>query len=210
MTLLSLNAARVAAATGAPSSQPLPGGSPSDLEALSGRLVEVCALGPSGRLSWLSGLFWEAQERSEPAAWVGGLAGACYPPDLAAAGVCLDTLVTVRLADSRSIIRAAEHLARSGAFALIAVDLPPGASVPAPMLTRLSGLAQKHNTALVFLTEKSPDDPSLSSLISLRMQTGKCRVSDGRFLCMGEAIKDKRRGPGWTHEALHHGPAGLR
>ena len=205
MPVLSLNAARVAAATRAPFTAPSWG-----LEALSERLVELCALGPSARLSLLAGLFWEAQERGEPVAWVGSCAGGCYPPDLAATGLSLESLVTIRLHEPRAIARAAEHLARSGAFALIALDLPPGTNIPAPMLSRLSGLAQKHDTALVFLSEKSPGDPSLSSLVSLRLQSGKRRVSEGRFACSFEAIKDKRRGPGWSHEATHHGPAGLR
>lgn len=206
MALLSLSAAQVAAAIRAPSPLGLPWG----LENLSGRLVEVCAVGPSSRLSLVTGLLWQAQERSEPVGWVGPCASACYPPDLAAVGLSLESLVTIRLHEPRAIARAAEHLARSGAFALIAMDLPAGASIPAPMLSRLSGLAQKHDTALIFLSEKSPGDPSLSSLVSLRLQSGKRRVSDGRFACSFEAIKDKRRGPGWAHEGVHHGPAGLR
>lgn len=205
MSLLSLNAARVAGAARAHSAPP-----GWRLEALSGRLVELSALGPSARLSLLAGLLWEAQERGEPVAWVGPCTGACYPPDLAAAGLSLESLVTVRLAKPRAIARAAEHLARSGAFALITLDLSSGTNIPAPMLSRLSGLAQKHAAALVFLSEKSPGDPSLSSLVSLRLQAGKRRVSEGRFACSFEAIKDKRRGPGWSHEVVHHGPAGLR
>lgn len=205
MPVLSLYATRVSGAAHAPSAPPGWG-----LAALCGHLTEICALGPSARLSLLAELFWEAQERGEPVAWVGSCTGACYPPDLAAAGLSLESLVTIRLREPRTIARAAEHLARSGAFALIALDLPRGTNIPTPMLSRLSGLAQKHDSALVFLSEKSPDDPSLGSLISLRLQSGKYRVSEGRFACSFEALKDKRRGPGWSHEAIHCGPAGLR
>jgi hypothetical protein len=62
-----------------------------------------------------------------------------------------------------------------------------------PLQTRLLGLAARHHTALIFLTQKSPDSPSLSSLISLRLSFGPS--GGGRL--SGACIKDKTGGGRW-------------
>jgi len=129
-------------------------------------------------------------------------------------------------------VRAASRLARSGGFGLIVVDLA-GASlaaasgrssgrrgrdlldaarmteVPLPLQSRLTGLAQTHDVAVVFLTEKTRDLPSLGTLVSFRGASRRERDERGRYLCRVEAIKDKRRGPGWSHTEVRRGPAGL-
>jgi len=52
--------------------------------------------------------------------------------------------------------------------------------------------------------------PSLGSLVSLRVQAQRERVCDDRFSCGLAVLKDKRRGPTWTHAEVYRGPAGLR
>jgi len=106
-------------------------------------------------------------------------------------------------------------LLRSGAFGLVVLDLMilghgAHAFVPAPLLGRLLGLAQKHCAAVVFLTEKAADAPSLAPLVSLRVATTRRRTGPERFACTIEATKDKRRAPGWTSEETFRGPPGLR
>jgi recombination protein RecA len=141
--------------------------------------------------------------------WFTALEHSFFPPDAAEHGADLEALVVVRLRDASRLARAAEQLARSGAFGLLLLDLGT-TRIPTAMLTRLTGLAQKHGTAIVFLTHKDADMPSLGSLISLRGEARRKRCADGRFDCELHALKDKRRGPGWRHSEVFHGPAGLR
>jgi hypothetical protein len=96
-----------------------------------------------------------------------------YPPDFAQAGVELAALVVVRLAASGShdLVRAAEVLLRSGALGLVVIDLTGG--VPKGELSwqaRLSGLARRHASRVVFLTSSGSDASSLGPLVSLRVE----------------------------------------
>ena len=89
------------------------------------------------------------------------------------------------------------------------LDVGARASLPLPAQTRLVGLAKQHGTALVCVTEKPNDRPSLGSLVSLRAHTARTRQDRDRFHCEVRVIKDKRRGPGWKHAELCHAPDGL-
>jgi len=97
---------------------------------------------------------------------------------------------------------------RSGGFGLVVLDLGT-ADIPMPLQSRLTGLAQRHHTALVCLTEKESKTFSLGSLVSLRAHAERQRSSDSRFVCRLRVLKDKRWGPTWSHEELCNGPAGL-
>lgn len=176
---------------------------------LAGRLVEISGAGATAALTLAMGLVLEAQREGEPVACVTTTESAFYPPDVAERGVDLDALVVVRVPDTRAVARAAERLTRSGAFGLIVLDVG-AAEIPTPLQARLAGLAQKHHTALVCLTEKERKAPSLGSLVSLRVQAQRTRTSQGQFTCTLTVFKDKRRGPTWTHTEVCRGPAGLR
>ena len=106
--------------------------------------------------------------------------------------------------------RAAERLVRSGAFDLVVVDLDRHVDVPLPLLTRMLGLAEKHDAAVVFVTEKTAAAPSLGSVVSLRAESRRERTRDGEFACALTALRDKRRPAGWTHDVTRRGPDGLR
>ena len=183
-----------------------------DLETLSGRLVEVSARGASAVLSLAVDLVRQAQEAAEPVAWLSVGTSSFYPPDLAASGIDLAALAVVRVANPIKAADAAVRLGRSGAFGLLICDPDSGVQVPTGALTRLVGLAQKHELAVVFLTTKAASQPSLQSLISLRLEAlrsgpvgrGATRGVRANF----EAIKDKRRGPGWTDARLLLPPPG--
>jgi len=167
----------------------------------------------------------------------------------AAIGLDLGALVVIRAPQLRALGRAADQLARSGGVRLIVVDLGaaldpwgqplsqahasttrvsqtratsnhPDAAIGMPLQSRLLGLAQKHQIALVFLSHKSPDDASLSSLVSLRGHVQRRFVTGNesgdepgdkqkRFAYEVTAIKDKRRAPGWSHVEVVDGPPGL-
>jgi recombination protein RecA len=176
---------------------------------LRGRLTEISGLGNSSVLTLASLLVLEAQMRGEPVAWITNRDTSFYPPDMAEMGVDLRALPVIRCPDGRSMARAADRLARTGAFGLLSVDLGARGDVPLPLQTRLAGLARGHDMAIVFLTEKTQEAPSLSSLISLRVGATRRSSDEVKFSCYFTALKDKRFGPGWVKEVVCHGPPGL-
>jgi recombination protein RecA len=196
------------------------------LEELAGRLVELSGEGASAVLTLAVGLVLDAQAAREPVAWVSSDESSFYPPDLADSGVDLAALVVVRIAldslalsahaRSGSLVRsaraavAAERLLRSGAFGLLVLDLGKDAVLSQALQSRLLGLAQRHHAALVCLTEKAAEAPSLGSLVSLRAQAVRTWLARDRFACELRVRKDKRRGPMWSEREVYRGPLGLR
>jgi recombination protein RecA len=182
--------------------------SPWSLGEIAGRLVEISSSAASAALSIVFDLVREAQRRGEPVGWVTASKESFYPPDVAQNGLDLNALAVVRLNHAPSIARAGEKLLRSGGFGMIVLDLRDG-DIPLPLQTRLTGLAHRHHTALVCLTEKSSAAVSLGSLVSLRAHAERKRAEDRRFACVLRVLKDKRRGPTWNYEDLYNGPPGL-
>jgi recombination protein RecA len=178
------------------------------LAEIAGRLVEISGSTASAALTIAFTLIREAQQHGEPVGWVTLSDNTFYPPDVAQGGVDLAALVVVRLNRADSIARAGEKLLRSGSFGVVVLDLG-AADIPMPLQTRLTGLAHRHHSALICLTEKTPAGFSLGSLVSLRAHAEKKRVADNRFACALRVLKDKRRGPTWNYEELYTGPAGL-
>lgn len=109
------------------------------------------------------------------------------------------------------------------------------ADVPLALLTRLLGLAERHDTVVLFLTEKAGAAPSLGSLVSLRAEARRERVrrsaepaapgasspqsvssaaspsaSGAEFLCEIASLRDRRRPSGWSEREVRRGPDGLR
>lgn len=179
------------------------------LPALRGRLVELSARGAAATLTMAVELVVEAQTSGEPVAWIALTSGTFYPPDVAASGVDLSALVVVRTPDPLACVRAAERVLRSGAFGLIVIDYAQSRpELSTASQGRLVTLAQSHDAAVVCLTEKSNESSSLGSLVSLRVEALRARSRDGDFDVTMRAIKDKRRGPGWTRANKRRGPAG--
>jgi recombination protein RecA len=194
---------------------------------MAGRFVEISGVGVSATLTAAFGLVLEAQRSGEPVAWITLPASTFFPPDAAEGGVDLDSLAVVRVPDPYAAARSATQLTRSGGFGLIVLDLVNNAggvakparanvdeersrgvqyvSIPAPLLTRLVGLAQKHATALVVLTEKPAHASSLGSLVSLRAEA----LLRDNYQVRLSVLKDKRRGPGAVHQEACRGPAGM-
>jgi len=181
---------------------------PWTLDEVAGRLVEISGSTASAALTLTFTLIQEAQQRGEPVGRVTLADSFFYPPDAARGGVDLASLVVVRLTHAESIARAGEKLLRSGGFSVIVLDLG-GVEIPVPLQTRLTGLAHRHHTALICLTEKTRAAVSLGSLVSLRAHAEKKRAEENRFICALQVLKDKRRGPTWHYEAFYAGPAGM-
>ena len=187
---------------------------------IAGRLVELSGSGATATLTAAFGLVLETQWRGEPVAWITLPSSTFFPPDVAAGGIDLDSLAVVRARDSYTAARSAMQLVRSGGFGLVAIDLGPKptpasmgqerveyTSIPTPLLTRLAGLAKKHDTAVVVLTEKPTHASSLGSLVSLRAEVRRPPVAPYRIEL--SVLKDKRRGPGQVHRETCRGPAGM-
>lgn len=196
-----------------------------DLRSLQGRLVELSSGPASASLSLTFRLVVEAQRLGEPVAWVGGPSSSFFPPDVARAGVDLDSLAVIRVprppggprgsreprgTGSRGdASRAAELLVRSGGFGLVVIDVDSGAHVPMAIQSRLAGLAKRHHAAILLLTEKSEESPSLGPLVSLRAATRRVSRPGEPFECEVRALKDKQGGSRWRYRETRHGPPGL-
>lgn len=189
-------------------------GSPWSFDEVCGRIVEISSDGARGAtLTAAIGLVVQAQRTGEPVAWVSACESTFFPPDADSAGVDLEALAVVRVAGAQAGGRSADRLMRSGAFGLVVLDLGDGAEaakgLTPPLQGRLHGLAQRHACALVCLTDKKADAPSLGAGVGLRVEARRRR--DGATLLLAvRALKDRRRGAGWTVEEVVHGPPGLR
>ncbi len=192
------------------------------LAALRGRLVELSARGATATLTAAIEIVAEAQTQSEPVAWFTLANGSFYPPDVAESGIDLAALVVVRASDVTALARAAERCLRSGAFGLVVLDLGSAGDLSMQIQGRLVTLAQTHDAAVVCLTDKTEETASIGSLVSLRAEAlrvhappstskriGPDTVREPPFEVNMRVLKDKRRGPGFTHTLKRRGPAGL-
>lgn len=190
------------------------------LPELAGRLVELSGDGSAAVLTAATRLMLDAQAAREPAAWVGTDESCFFPPDVAESGVDLAALVIVRVPLARSEVGkrspasrmavAAERLLRSGAFGLVLLDLGLDHALTQPLQSRLLGLAQHHQTAVLCLTRKAEQEASIGSLVSLRVHVARSWLGGERFTCELHVRKDKRRGPVWSEQEVCRGPMGLR
>jgi len=178
------------------------------LPQVAGRFAEISGSNATAALTLTCGLVLDAQKRGEPVGWATSTESSFYPPDATQLGIDLAALVVVRVPKADAIARAGEKLLRSGGFGLVVLDLGL-ADVPMPLQSRLTGLAHHHHSGLVCLTEKDRKMFSLGSLVSLRVHAERKRIGKNEFACSLHVLKDKRRGPTWTHEELRHGPPGL-
>jgi recombination protein RecA len=176
-------------------------------DSIVGILSELSEETPSGALSFLADIIAEAQDQGEPVAWVAGTDSIFFPPDLAARGTDLSAIAVIRAGGEGHALTAAEWLLRSGAVGLVVVDCGGAWNIPDASLGRLLKLAEKGQSAVVFLTRKSRRGPSLGSRISLRACI--TRSGSGPFLVDVHTSKDKRANYG-THQTRHYnGPEGM-
>ncbi len=196
------------------------------LDRLCGRLTEVIGF---ARLSAAAVLVSEAHRCGKDVAWVSAVDSLFFPPDLERWGVAVDRIpVVLTAADGNAeapaegvasantcydrspdvaarSAQAAEALIRTGAFALIVLDL--GEVRPATrLLGRLLRLAGTSSVAVVALTE---GDPSLGSLVGVRVNTSHSGPIDGRLTVDITAVKDKRRRPYWRVREVCCAPDGM-
>jgi recombination protein RecA len=189
------------------------------IEFLQGQLIELSGHGATATLTLAFSLVLSAQQQRETTAWVTAATDLFYPPDVQAGGVDLGALVIIKAGDATTAARAADKLLRSGAFGLVVLDLGGGrnkaiatvgdAGVTTSSLARLLKLARRHNSTVLCLTDKQRWQASLGALVSLRCQAIRSPAESGTFRCQVEVLKNKRGGPGWSHEEICRGPGGL-
>jgi len=175
---------------------------------LRGLLAEISSGGDGAALTAAIGFVAEAQRCGEWAAWVAAGAGTFFPPDAAAGGVDLAALPVARATGAPEALRAADLLARSGAFGLVVIDLGPDPRVPAAALARLSGLARRHGAAVLCLAETPATAPSLGAPVAVRAEALRERLPGGGFRVRLRVLRDRRGAAGRIHEEICRGPEG--
>ncbi|UCG51685.1 MAG: recombinase A [Candidatus Latescibacterota bacterium] len=190
-----------------PTREPVP--SEWNLGLLAGRFAELSSAGETACVSAAISIVLEAQHRGEPAVWVAVGSSTFFPPDVAASGVDLYSLPVIQVKNALQAARTADWLLRSGAFAIVVLDLGHDCELRIPVQSRLVGLAKKHHSALLCLTKKRSEAPSIGSLVSIRGEAGVRKTGFDRFTWEVQILKDKRRGPGWSYEDECRGVEGL-
>lgn len=180
-----------------------------NLSLLAGRLTEISDAGAAPALTAAASLILQAQQRGEPAAWVGFGNSIFFPPDLVEWGIDIDALPVVRVPDALAASRAADQLLRSGAFGLVVLDLKAETRMHMAVQSRLAALARKHHAALLCLTRKKRGAPSLGPLVSLHGEGRITRTAFSLFDWEIRVVKDKRGAPGWSHTESCRGTDGL-
>jgi len=141
--------------------------------------------------------------------------GGLFPPDLQTAGVDLESFIAIhvpRHAGPFALVRAAEWLARSGAFGLTVIDLtdasPPGSSVN--WQGRLQGLLRQHEGRILLLTSSAYEDPSSGPLVALRIEARRGALHGDQFEVHPRVLKDKVGLDADPASNTSFAPAGLR
>ena len=178
---------------------------------LLGRITELVCVPASPYLTVMCNLIREAQLLREPLVWIAPRDVIFFPPDIAANGVDLGALPIVWVPHARAAVRVAEHLLRSGTFGLLVLDLPPHSLIEQGRIGKMARLADLHNSAVVCITKHTKTTAfTLGSMVSLRCEVDRQRVSPNRYHCVVRVLKDRRCALGWSHAEVCHGPDGLR
>jgi recombination protein RecA len=138
---------------------------------------------------------------------VSATADTVFPPDLAENGVDPAGLVFVFAADALQAARAAEHLLRSGAFALVVLDLEHDADISDAAQGRLLRLARATDAAVLCISRG--DTVLRGSMISLRGRTSRVATTDGRYRLRIHITRDKHGGPAVRSGEVCHAPPGM-
>ncbi len=118
-----------------------------------GKLVEVSGAWSSGKTALLLGAAARVTGRRQLCAYIDGRAE-LYPPSAAALGVDLDRLLVVR-PPPRDVARAGEIVTRSGAFALVILDLARDHRIEEAAAGRLRAALAGGATTVVALAEQA-------------------------------------------------------
>jgi len=183
------------------------GGGSWQFDNLVGILAEISEEAPSGAVSFVTEIIAEAQSQNEPVAWVAAADSIFFPPDCLRRGVDLCAVAVIRIRGETDALTAAEWLVRSGAFGLVVVDLEGRGNVNDAALGRIQKLAERGQSAVLFLTRKRREEPSLGSRISLRGCIA--RPVAGSLHIDIHTVKDKRSNSSSRQSRHYDGPPGM-
>jgi hypothetical protein len=178
-----------------------------DFTNLAGRLIEISEASAAGALSFMATIVAERQRYGEPTIWVAASASIFYPPDFALCGIDLAGLPVAWVTDKRGCLYVLDMLLRSGTFGLVIADLGADYQFDDASLGRLLKLAERHQTAVFFLTHKPNDEPSLGSMISLRAAVSRSETAP--FTSEIQVLRDKRGGRHVVERRVADGPIGM-
>ncbi len=176
-------------------------------ENLVGILAEISQESACGAVSFVTEIILEAQGQNEPVAWVAGVSTTWYPPDLAQRGVDLGAVAVIRAGGEYESLTATEWLVRSGALGLVIVDVEGEWKATDASLGRIQKLADRSRCAVVFITRKRSQEPSLGSRISLRGCIG--RSGSEPFHIVINTVKNKKSNSSSRQGRQYHGPSGM-
>jgi len=183
---------------------------------LKGQLIELSEEIPFGALTFASELILAAQQADEPVGWISARSSIFYPPDMAENGVDISAISVVSVSGEREAAWACDLLIRSGAFGFVIVDLEAARRLTDASVARLIHLSRRHGTVVLFLTVSGAQQPSLSSLVSLRGVVRRRSTTAGRgaagpspFFCEVTTVKDKHQAPGRKLTRRYDGPIGV-
>jgi RecA/RadA recombinase len=170
-----------------------------------GRLVEVSGTSSSGKATLALGLCLRALEQGRAAAWI-DVEGGFWPVAAVEAGLPLDRFLVVKLPSGAAALRAAHILLSStGAVAALVVDLPAAAPRERELVA-LQRMAERSDAALLFLTARARDAPSLGATVALRLHAE--RRPGGRLAV--EVLRNKGGHSQRTIEEVMDGPDRVR
>jgi hypothetical protein len=172
----------------APHSAPLPArrdGLPSGFAALDdelawgglprGAVTEISGVRSSGKTALALTAIARHTAAGGLAVWIDG-GGQLFPPTAAALGVALERLLVVRPtaaigdAIAAAAAQAAEIVARSGVFAVIAIDLPRGAEIARSPAARTRGAMQRSGACALVIGERGRAPSFDGALARLRVR----------------------------------------
>lgn len=159
-----------------------------------GRLTEASGGVRGGGLTLASSFLSYAQNKGLYSLWLSSRQKPFYPPDLVAAGIRLEKLPLLFLERWQEAAWAMVSLLGSNGFDLLVWDLaswPEVAShVPSAILGKMNAMARRNRTVVLILTDKSSVEPSIDSLIGLRLEVEACSERPSRLRI--KVLKDKR------------------
>lgn len=184
----------------------------SELDALllggfgTGQVVELSGAASSGKATLAFSACLRALDAGRACAWIGSPERFC-PLAALESGADLERLLVVHAEGGLAQLRAAQTiLACPGAVAVLVVDAPPGFRPKSAQLVKLQRLAERSGTALVFVSERVGEEPSLGSIVSLRLHLSRPRFGALR----ARVLRHKGGATGQSVEEPVHGPDRLR
>jgi hypothetical protein len=174
-----------------------------------GQILEISGGASSGKSTLAFGMCRALLAQGKAVAWIDSTRR-WAPLAALEAGLPMEHLLVARVGDGMAALKAA-HLLLScrGAVAAVVVALPPGFAPADTNLVKLQRLAGQGQVALVFLTERPPQVPSLSPTVALRLCVHR-QWRGAAAVCVIEVARHKRGPNRVAVEEPAHGPDRLR